>query len=71
MCIAVPAEVIEVYEDEALVNFGGVKTKVNTCLLDNLNVGDYVLIHVGCAIQKIDKKEAENTLKLFESILKD
>lgn len=71
MCIAVPAEVIEVYEDEALVNFGGVKTKVNMCLLDNLNIGDYVLIHVGCAIQKIDKKEAENTLKLFESILKD
>ena len=71
MCIAVPAEVIEVYEDEAFVNFGGVKTKVNTCLLDNLNVGDYVLIHVGCAIQKIDKKEAEHTLKLFESILKD
>lgn len=71
MCIAVPAEVIKVFENEALVNFGGVKTKVNTCLVDNLSLGDYVLIHIGCAIQKVDKVEAQKTLDIFEQILKE
>lgn len=71
MCIAVPAVVIEVYENQALVSFGGVKTKVNTSLVDSLELGDYVLIHVGCAIEKIDKKEAQRTLEVFEHILKD
>ncbi|WP_066496888.1 HypC/HybG/HupF family hydrogenase formation chaperone [Abyssisolibacter fermentans] len=68
MCIAVPAEVVKVYESEALVCFGGVKTKVNTYFLENLKVGDYVLIHVGCALQKIDKNEAVKTLEIFKDI---
>ncbi|SKC72649.1 HypC/HybG/HupF family hydrogenase formation chaperone [Maledivibacter halophilus] len=71
MCIAVPAEVIKVYKDMALVDFGGVRTKVSTCLVGSLNIGDYVLIHVGCAIQKIDKVEAERTLKIFNEIVED
>lgn len=71
MCIAVPAEIIEIYNDQALVDFGGVRTKVNTCLVENLNIGDYVLIHVGCAIEKVDKVEAQKTLKIFEQIVKD
>lgn len=71
MCIAVPAEIIEIYNDQALVDFGGVRTKVNTCLVENLNIGDYILIHVGCAIEKVEKVEAQKTLKIFEQIVKD
>ncbi|WP_432409225.1 HypC/HybG/HupF family hydrogenase formation chaperone [Wukongibacter sp. M2B1] len=71
MCIAVPVVVVEVYKNQALVSFGGVKTKVNTSLVDRLELGDYVLIHVGCAIEKIDREEAERTLEVFKHILKD
>lgn len=66
MCVAVPAEVIEMMEHEALVNFGGVKKKVNIDLIDDLKVGDYVLLHAGCAMQKVDKEEAERTLEIFK-----
>ncbi|WFD12256.1 HypC/HybG/HupF family hydrogenase formation chaperone [Tepidibacter hydrothermalis] len=65
MCVAVPAEVIEIKENEALVNFGGVKKTVNINLVDDLKIGDYVLLHAGCAMQKVDKEEAEKTLEIF------
>ncbi|TCO74625.1 HypC/HybG/HupF family hydrogenase formation chaperone [Marinisporobacter balticus] len=71
MCIAVPAQVIKVTENKALVNFGGVNIKVDTSLVDVLNIGDYILLHAGCAIEKLNKKEAQKTLELFEHILKD
>ncbi|CAH2213308.1 HypC/HybG/HupF family hydrogenase formation chaperone [Tepidibacter aestuarii] len=66
MCVAVPAEVIEIKENEALVNFGGVKKAVNINLVDDLKIGDYVLLHAGCAMQKVDKEEAEKTLEIFK-----
>ncbi|OFI07121.1 hydrogenase isoenzymes formation protein HypC [Clostridium acetireducens DSM 10703] len=68
MCIAVPVKVLSVYENEALIEFSGIKKKVNTSLIDNLKVGDYVLLHAGCAIEKVDKYKAEETLKLFNII---
>ncbi|WP_129597818.1 HypC/HybG/HupF family hydrogenase formation chaperone [Anaerophilus nitritogenes] len=71
MCIAVPAKVLQVYENQALVNFGGVKTKVDTSLVDGLQIGEYILLHAGCAIQKIDQEEAKKTVELFEYILKE
>jgi len=69
MCVAVPAEVIEIREHEALVNYGGVKKVVNTDLVGDLVVGDFVLLHAGCAVQKIDKEEAEYTLQIFKEIV--
>lgn len=69
MCIAVPVEVIEIYENEALVNFMGVKKKVDTSLIEGVALGDYVLLHAGCALEKLNKEEAEETLRLFESII--
>jgi hydrogenase expression/formation protein HypC len=71
MCVAVPAEVVEIREHEALVNFGGVKKVVNIDLVSDVNVGDYVLLHAGCAIQKIDKEEAEITLEIFKALAED
>ncbi|MBM7870431.1 hydrogenase expression/formation protein HypC [Clostridium pascui] len=69
MCIAVPVEIIEIYENEALVNFIGVKKKVNTSLIEDITLGDYVLLHAGCAIEKLNKEEAEETLRIFESLI--
>lgn len=69
MCIAVPVEIIEIYENEALVNFMGVKKKVDTSLIEDITLGDYVLLHAGCAIEKLNKEEAEETLRIFESLI--
>jgi hydrogenase expression/formation protein HypC len=71
MCVAVPAEVVEIREHEALVNFGGVKKVVNIDLVSDVNIGDYVLLHAGCAVQKIDKEEAERTLEIFKALAED
>ncbi|OCL27741.1 hydrogenase assembly protein HupF [Orenia metallireducens] len=68
MCVAVPVEVIEVSDSEATVDFGGVKKQVNILLVPDVEVGDYVLLHSGCAMQKLDKEEAEKTLELFREL---
>ena len=71
MCLAVPAEVLELMEnDMALTELGGVRKEVSLMLVDDVEAGDYVLVHAGFAIEKIDKVEAEKTLELFEEIAK-
>ncbi len=67
MCLAVPAEVVELLENETvLVEIGGVRKVVSTMLLDGVEVGDYVLVHAGFAIEKVDREEAERTLAILE-----
>jgi len=69
MCLAIPAEVKEVNGDTARVDFGGgVLRDVNISLVD-VQVGEYVLVHVGYAIQVIDRKAAQETLQLWREIL--
>ena len=63
MCLAIPARVIELLPDErACVELGGVKKEISLSLLDGVCVGDYVIVHVGFAIGRIDPQEAEQTL---------
>ena len=70
MCLAIPAKVIEVQEDVAKVDFGqGVARDVNVMLVE-AHVGEYVLVHAGYAIQVIDQEAAEETLRLWEELLK-
>ncbi len=69
MCLAVPAKVMEINGEEAVLDYGGVKRKANVSMLSEVKVGDYVLVHVGYAISKLDEKEALETLKLWEEIL--
>jgi hydrogenase expression/formation protein HypC len=70
MCLAIPAKVISVKEDKAEVDFGnGVLREVNVALV-NAKIGDYVLVHAGYAIQVVDQKEAEETISLWNEILK-
>jgi hydrogenase expression/formation protein HypC len=69
MCLAIPAKVTSVKEDQAQVDFGeGVLREVNMTLV-NAKVGDYVLVHAGYAIQVVDEKEALETIRLWNEIL--
>lgn len=70
MCLAVPARVMAINGDEAVLDYGGVKRKANISMLSDINVGDYVLVHVGYAISKLDEEEALETLKLWDEIIK-
>jgi hydrogenase expression/formation protein HypC len=71
MCLAVPARVIEVNGDTASVDFGGVKRDVNITLIDNAKKGDYVLIHAGYAIHRISPEDAQETLRIWEEMIKE
>lgn len=68
MCVAIPGKVIEIYEGESLIDFGKIKKRVNTFFIDNIQLGDYVLIHAGCAIEKVSEEEAIETMDIFKSI---
>jgi hydrogenase expression/formation protein HypC len=73
MCLGIPGEVVEVYGDRpdlAMVDVSGVKRAINIGLLEQNEVGpgDWVLIHVGFAMSKIDEKEAKAALDFLESI---
>jgi len=72
MCLALPVKVIEVGRgpagDMGLVDLGGLKKEISLALLDDVQVGDYVILHVGYALSKLDPAEAERTLKLFSEM---
>lgn len=67
MCLAIPAKVIEIDADQenAKVSLNGVCVEVSLALVDNVSVDDYVLVHVGYALNKIYPEEAETTLAMF------
>ena len=70
MCLAIPAKVVKIKGDVAEVDFGGsVFKEVNISLVE-AKINEYVLVHAGYAIQVIDRKEAEETLRLWNEILK-
>ena len=66
MCLALPAEVTELLGDDmARVSLDGVGKEISIALVPDVAVGDYVILHVGYALSKLDKAEAEKTLALF------
>ncbi len=70
MCLAIPAKVVKIISDDLiLVDFGGVQREVKSTLLDEkIELNDYVLVHIGFAMSKIDEKEALETLKILAEI---
>lgn len=69
MCLALPARVVELLPNlRAIVDLGGVRKEVSIDLVDDAQVGDYVIVHVGYAIGKIDPEEAQRTLALFAEL---
>jgi hydrogenase expression/formation protein HypC len=68
MCLAVPGRIIEIEGVSAKIDFGGVTREANLMLVPEAAIGDYVLIHAGFAIQRLDEAEALETLKLFGDV---
>jgi hydrogenase expression/formation protein HypC len=70
MCLAIPGKVVEIGEENGLrmgrVDFGGIVKRVCLDYVPEIEVGDYTIVHVGFALQKIDEAEALRTLELFE-----
>lgn len=66
MCLAIPARVVEVLPDaEGVVDLGGVRKRISLELVTGVVPGDYVIVHVGYALQRLDPDEAARTLALF------
>ena len=73
MCLAIPGKIVEIVDSEnriAKVEVGGVKRNINIGMLpeNETHIGDYVLIHVGFAMSKVDEREAEETLRLLKEL---
>lgn len=70
MCLAIPAQILDLNTaaDTATVSLGGVRRPVSLALIDDAEVGDYVLVHVGYALNKISAEEAERTLAMMREI---
>ena len=69
MCLAIPAQVVELRDgDNAVVDLAGVRKEISLALVDDVAVGDFVIVHVGFALNKIDPEEAAQTLALFAEL---
>ena len=69
MCLAIPALVVKRLEgDDALIDLGGVRKSISLALVPDAAEGDYVIVHVGFALQKLDREEAARTLELFAAL---
>ncbi len=71
MCLAVPARIIQRQGDRAEADVLGNTTEVDVSLLPTVGAGDFVLIHTGMAIQKIDPEDAKQTLELLDEMMKN
>lgn len=72
MCLAVPGRVLSVEDDDgttmAQVDFGGLRKEVCLAYIPDVQIGEYVIVHVGFAIQRLDEKSALDTLANFEKL---
>lgn len=72
MCLAIPAQITTLLDNQrAIVSIGGVTKEISVALLESISVGDYVILHVGYALIKLDEVEAKKTLNLFSQMLSD
>jgi len=69
MCLAVPGKIIEIKDNTGIVDFNGVKREVRLDLVD-AKIGDYVIVHTGFAIEKMDEKDALESLEIWKQLLK-
>ncbi|MDO8931210.1 MAG: HypC/HybG/HupF family hydrogenase formation chaperone [Rhodocyclaceae bacterium] len=69
MCLAIPAQVVELLAaDQCVIDLDGVRKEISLALVSDVAVGDYVIVHVGYALSKLNQDEAEKTLALFAEI---
>jgi len=70
MCLAIPALIKSIENEEADVDMGGITRRISLRLTPQAKVGDYVIVHTGYAINILDQHEARETLKLFDQLAK-
>lgn len=70
MCIAAPAQIMEIKDNVATVDFGGVRQQAKLDLVEDVDVGRYVLVHSGYAIEVLTDQEAQESLEAWEELLK-
>jgi hydrogenase expression/formation protein HypC len=68
MCLAVPMKLVKIEGNKGLVELSGVKKEVSLNLLKDAEIGDYLIIHAGFAIEKLNEKEAKKTLEIWKEI---
>jgi hydrogenase expression/formation protein HypC len=68
MCIAIPAQVVEIDGDKGIVNLGGVNKEINFSFTPEVKEGDWVLMHTGFALNVMSEEDAQETLKLFKEL---
>jgi hydrogenase expression/formation protein HypC len=72
MCVAVPGKILSIDEFEmASIDFGGTQREVSVSLLESPQVGEYVIVHAGFALHKVDADEAQETIEMFRQVLND
>jgi len=70
MCLAVPMKILTIKEKTAIVDLDGLQRKINLGLMENLKIGDYVVVHAGFAIQKLDEDAAQETIAALRELRK-
>ena len=68
MCLAIPMKILKIEGDKAVVSSSGVQRSIGVSFMKNIKPGDYVIVHAGFAIEKLDPAKAEETLRLLEEI---
>jgi len=68
MCLAIPAKIIEIKNEIGTIDMDGVKSKVSLILLEDPQIGEYIIVHAGFGINKIDETSAEESLKILRQI---
>lgn len=68
MCLGIPVKIVEKKGNTGTGELGGVKREIDLRFLENIQIGDYVILHAGFAIQKLDEKEAEETISLLNAL---
>jgi hydrogenase expression/formation protein HypC len=68
MCLAIPMKLIKIEGNKGLVELSGVKKEISLALLGEVEIGDYLIIHAGFAIERLNEEEAKKTLAIWEEI---
>lgn len=68
MCLSVPAKIIEIEGEAAMVSIGGSILKIGLQLVDDVSIGDYVLVHTGFALEKVNEDEALEQLRMLKDL---
>ena len=68
MCLAIPMKVVEIQDNEAVAEVGGAQYRANLTLLPDIKIGEYIIVHAGFAIEKLDEEAALETLQIWQDV---